>query len=135
MMDHSKDHTKRDIFHNVLCSPPEKGTQSQEGFQHLLPASSTCPQEETPWPGGPQGTIVDHLEEDCLLVEPLSKLLLHSPFLLPCQLRLVLPPVRKMFSCSFLVTIELLPKGGRQATACQKKQSAANASFAPPVKI
>ena len=38
--------------------------------------------------------------------------------------------LRKIF-WSFLATIGLLPKGGRQATACQKKQSAANSSFAP----
>ena len=75
---------------------------------------------------------MDHL--DHLLVGALSKLLLHSQFLLPCQLRLVLPPERKCFLGSSLATIGLLPKGGRQATACQKKQSAANSSFAPLLK-
>ena len=75
---------------------------------------------------------MDHL--DHFLVGALSKLLLHSPSPLPCQLRLVLPPVRRMFSWCFLATIGVLPKGGRQATACQKKQSAANSSFAPLLK-
>ena len=140
---HFRDHVERETGQTaftpltllfILSSPPEKGTQSQEGFQHRLPALSTCPQEETPWLGEPR---VDHLEEERLdrfLVGALSKLPPHSRFLLPCQLRLVLPPVKKreIFSGCFLDCANgLLPRGGRQATACQKKQSAANASFAP----
>ena len=97
----------------ILSSPPEKGTQSQGGFQPRLLASSTCRQEGTAWQEGPQGTKVDFLEGERLdhllggqehlehsFAGRSSKLLLRSRFLLPCQPRLVLPPVRGRLSLS-----------------------------------
>ena len=113
----------------ILSSPPEKGTQSQGGFQPRLLASSTCRQEGTAWQEGPQGTKVDfldhllggqeHLEHS--LAGRSSKLLLRSRFLLPCQPRLVLPPVRGRFSLIIQRIDGMLPRGGRRATACLRR--------------
>ena len=118
----------------ILSSPPEKGTQSQGGFQPRLLASSTCRQEGTAWQEGPQGTKVDFLEGERLdhllagqehlehsLAGRSSKLLLRSRFLLPCQPRLVLPPVRGRFSLSIQRMDGMLPRGGRRATACLRR--------------
>ena len=120
----------------ILSSPPEKGTQSQGGFQPRLLASSTCRQEGTAWQEGPQGTKVDFLEGERLdhllagqehlehsLAGRSSKLLLRSRFLLPCQPRLVLPPARGRFSLSIkrMGRGGMLPRGGRRATACLRR--------------
>ena len=120
----------------ILSPPPEKGTQSQGEFQPRLLASSTCRQEGTAWQEGPQGTKVDFLEGERLdhllagqehlehsLAGRSSKLLLRSRFLLPCQPRLVLPPVRGRFSLIIQRRSRdgMLPRGGRRATACLRR--------------
>ena len=121
----------------ILSPPPEKGTQSQGGFQPRLLASSTCRQEGSAWQEGPQGTKVDFLEGERLhhLLEHssagrLSKLLLRSRFLLPCQPRLVLPPVRGCFSLS-IQRWNVTKRRKASDSMSQKKQAdTINASFA-----
>ena len=130
---------------SILSPPPEKGTQSQGGFQPRLLASSTCRQEGTAWQEGPQGTKVDFLEGERLhhllagqehlehsLAGRSSKLLLRSRFLLPCQPRLVLPPVRGHFSLSIQRMRWNVTKRRKASDSMSQKKQAdtINASFA-----
>ena len=123
----------------ILSPPPEKGTQSQGGFQPRLLAWSTCRQEGTAWQEGPQGTKVDFLEGERLhhllehsLAGRSSKLLLRSRFLLPCQPRLVLPPVKRSFFSQYTENGWNVTKRRKTSDSMSQKKQAdtINASFA-----